>query len=324
MSSPTNMPPTSAPSTPKSGKPRKPARPGWVRAVLAGAAAVVVLALVVLLARWLRTLGPVQDFLTTYPGQAELPASTPLGLPAWLGWQHFLNAFLILLIVRSGWLVRTTARPKANWTRNNKALLKTKNPPKKISLDLWFHLSLDALWVLNGIVFFIMLFATGQWLRIVPTGWDVIPNALSAALQYASLDWPLESGWTNYNALQLLSYFAVVFIAAPLAIATGLRMSNAWPQRTARLNRAYPIEMARALHYPTMLFFVLFIVIHVVLVFTTGALRNLNHMYAARDDDGWLGFWIFAGSLALMSASWFLARPLFLRPVATLTGKVTR
>jgi hypothetical protein len=111
MSSPTNMPPTPARSTPKPGKPRKPARPGWVRAELAGAAAVVVLALVVLLTRWLRTLGPVQDFLTTYPGQAELPASAPLGLPDWLGWQHFLNAFLILLIVRCGWLVRTTARP---------------------------------------------------------------------------------------------------------------------------------------------------------------------------------------------------------------------
>jgi thiosulfate reductase cytochrome b subunit len=324
MSTPISTPVTSASSTPRSGKPRKPTRPGWVRPVLAVTAAVVVLAVVVLLARGLRTLEPVQDFLTTYPGQPALPSSAPLGLPAWLGWQHFLNAFLILLIVRSGWLVRTTARPKANWTRNNKGLIKTKNPPKKISLDLWFHLSMDALWVLNGIVFFVMLFVTGQWMRIVPTGWDVAPNALSAALQYASLDWPLESGWTSYNALQLLSYFTVVFVAAPLAIVTGVRMSNAWPQHTTRLNRAYPIEVARAVHFPTMLFFVLFIVVHVVLVFTTGALRNLNHMYAAQDDDSWLGFGIFAGSLAVMVAAWFLARPLFLRPLANLTGKVTR
>jgi hypothetical protein len=56
----------------------------------------------------------------------------------------------------------------------------------------------------------------------------------------------------------------------------------------------------------------------------TGALRNLNHMYASRDDGSWVGFWIFAASLAVMIAAWFLARPLFLRPVASLTGKVSR
>ncbi|MFP3802940.1 oxidoreductase, partial [Paraburkholderia sp. SIMBA_027] len=72
--------------------------------------------------------------------------------------------------------------------------------------------------MLNGLIFIVLLFATGQWLRIVPTNWDVFPNALSAGLQYASLNWPLENGWNNYNRLQLLTYFLTVFIAAPLAI----------------------------------------------------------------------------------------------------------
>ena len=47
-------------------------------------------------------------------------------------------------------------------------------------------------------------------------------------------------------------------------------------------------------------------------------------MYASRDDDGWLGFWFFAASLVVMIAAWLLARPLFLRPIASLTGSVTR
>ena len=72
-----------------------------------------------------------------------------------------------------------------------------------------------------------------------------------------------------------------------------------------------------------MLYFVAFIVVHVTLVLATGALRNLNHMYAASDDGGWAGFWIFAASLAVTVAAWFLARPIFLRPIASLTGKVT-
>ncbi|ALE05689.1 hypothetical protein AL755_09695 [Arthrobacter sp. ERGS1:01] len=287
-------------------------------------AALLVMALLVLLARWLRELAPVQGFIAAYPGQSRLPSSAPVGLPAWLGWQHFLNAFFILLIIRTGWLVRTTARPKAYWTRNNKGPLRTKNPPKKISLDLWLHLSLDSLWVLNGIVFFIMLLATGQWMRIVPTSLDVFPNAASALLQYASLSWPLENGWVNYNSLQVLSYFLTVFVAAPLALVTGLRMSPAWPKNTPALNKAYPIEMARAVHVPVMVYFVVFVVIHVALVFSTGALNNLNHMYGSRNDDGWVGFGFFAASVVVMALAWFVARPMFLGPIASLTGKVSR
>ncbi|MBT2551746.1 cytochrome b/b6 domain-containing protein [Arthrobacter sp. ISL-5] len=296
----------------------------WSRLAFSIIAALAVLFVLVLAARWLRGMPPVQDFLSTYPGQSPLPAGAPVGLPAWLGWQHFLNSLLILLIIRSGWQVRTTAKPPAYWTRNNNGMIRTQGRPAKISLDLWFHLILDALWVLNGIVFFVLLFATGQWMRLVPTSWDVFPNALSALLQYASLNWPLENGWTNYNSLQLLSYFTTVFIAAPLAILTGLRMSGAWPKKATGLNRVYPIEAARAVHLPVMVYFTAFIIVHVTLVLATGALRNLNHMYAATDDGGWTGLWVFAGSVALMVGAWCLARPLFLRPVAQLMGKVSR
>ena len=278
----------------------------------------------VLIARWMRELPAVQDFLTSYPGHSELPDGALVGFPAWLAWQHFLNAFFLLLIIRTGWLVRTNQRPAAFWTRNNSGPIRTRNSPKKISLDLWLHLSLDALWVLNGVIFYVLIFATGQWMRIVPTSWDVFPNAISAAIQYTSLSWPTENGWVNYNGLQLLTYFITVFIAAPLALITGIRMSGAWPQDASRLNRWYPVEVARALHFPVTLYFVLFIIAHVTLVFATGALRNLNHMYGGRDDESWVGFWFFAGSLVLMALAWFAARPIILRPIAALSGKVSR
>jgi thiosulfate reductase cytochrome b subunit len=287
-------------------------------------AVLVALVLVVLIARLLTGLPAVASFVADYPGHSELPDNAPVGFPAWLAWQHFLNGFFLLLIIRTGWQVRTTTRPSGHWTRNNKGLSRTRNAPTKISLELWFHLTLDALWILNGLVFAVLLFATGQWTRIVPASWDVVPNALSAALQYASLDWPTEDGWINYNALQLLAYFVTVFIAAPLAFITGLRMSSAWPKKAAGLNKAYPIEWARAVHFPVMIYFVAFIVVHVFLVLTTGALRNLNHMYGVRDDDGWFGFWVFLASVAVMVAAWFLARPIFLRPIASLMGKVSR
>jgi len=296
----------------------------WFPLVWAVPAALVVLVVVVLVARWLRDLPGVQDFLLQYPGTSPLPEGTPTGLPAWLGWQHFLNVFFLVLIVRTGWQIRTETRPAAHWTRRNSGLLRTKGTPKRMSLTLWFHLTLDALWLTNGVIFVVLLFVSGHWARIVPTSWDIVPNALSVALQYASLDWPTENGWVAYNALQLLAYFTIVFIAAPLAFLTGIRMSPAWSGPLARLTPAFPAVIARTVHYPVMLFFVLFTIVHVVLVLTTGALRNLNHMYAGRDDESWWGFGIFAASLVVIVAACVLARPVFLRSIASLGGTVSR
>ncbi len=296
----------------------------WVGAgVLVGFALLVLATLAVLFTRWLVSVPFMRDFLATYPGEYELPEGAPIGFPAWLNWQHFLNVFLMVLIIRSGLQVRFQKRPDAFWTPRW-------NKDRKISLTIWFHQSLDILWLVNGVIFVILLFASGQWMRIVPTSWEVFPNALSAVLQYVSLDWPTENGWVNYNSIQQLTYFLVVFVAAPLAAATGVRMSGIWPKNSQRLNALYPVEWARAVHFPTMIFFVLFIVVHVTLVFATGALRNLNHMYAAQGStdptalaENWTGFWIFSASMLLIVGAWIAARPLLLAPIARLFGTVS-
>ncbi|HEY4225689.1 MAG TPA: cytochrome b/b6 domain-containing protein [Pseudolysinimonas sp.] len=312
----TATPPSSA--TPKSPRSR------WFKLVWIIPVVLVGAALIVLAARGIRALPAVQDWLHTYPGQTELPSWAPVGFPAWLEWQHFLSAFFMLFIIRTGWQVHTTRRAEAYWTRNNKGLIKTKGQPVRIPLHLLFHLSLDVLFVLNGIVFYVLIFVSGQWVRIIPTRWDVFPNAISAGLKYASLNWPTEDGWSNYNALQLLSYFLVVFIAAPLAILTGLRMVPGLAGRWKPFDKIYPAPVARKLHYPIFIFFIAFIVVHVFLVLATGALRNLNHMYGGSDTDSWLGFALFAGSIVLMVGGWFAFRPVLLATAASLTGRVGR
>ena len=318
-------PPPATPSPAAAAPSARPARRGLrlpesavARWVLGGVALVVFAGIVVLIARWLVGLEPVKGFLTTYPGETELPEAAPVGIPAWLGWQHFFNVFFMVLIVKTGWQVRTQKRPPASWTP------KWQPGGRKISLTLWLHQSLDLLWVTNGVIFIVLLFVSGHWMRIIPTSWDVVPNAVSAALQYASLDWPTENGWINYNSLQLLAYFATVFIAAPLAIVTGLRMSELWPKKAARLSKVYPIEWARAVHLPVMFYFVAFTIVHVTLVLATGALRNLNHMYGSQDAENWIGFGIFAASLLVIVGGWFAARPLVVAPIAGLFGKVGR
>ncbi|MBX3089404.1 MAG: cytochrome b/b6 domain-containing protein [Cryobacterium sp.] len=296
----------------------------WFKLVWIIPALLVAFVAVVLLANWLRGIPSVADFIEQYPGRDPANEAAEPGFPAWLAWQHALNAFLILFVIKSGLLIRTTKRPAAYWTRNNTGLLRTKNEPVRISLNHWFHVGIDSLWLINGVVFYVLLFVSGQWVRIVPRSWEAFPHAVSVAIQYASLNWPAEAGWVNYNALQVFAYFATVFIAAPLAIITGLRMTPGLAERWKPLERIYPVNLARLLHFPIMIYFLLFIFVHVFLVLTTGAINNLNHMYAIRNDESWLGLIWFGVSIVVMAVAWVALRPSILSMIAGLGGKVRR
>lgn len=223
----------------------------------------------------------------------------------------------MVLIIKTGIQIRTEARPAAYWSPKW-------NRKRRISLTIWLHNALDLLWVLNGAVFVLLLFVTGYWQRVVPSSWDVFPNALSAGLQYASLNWPTSGDWAHYNSLQELAYFTTIFVAAPLAILTGVRMSGLWPANNDQLNRIFPVEVARAVHFPVMVYFTVFILIHVILVLANDALRNLNQIYTGDDAQNWTGFWLFALSLLVIAAAAFLSRALFVAPIASLFGRVGR
>ena len=300
----------------------------------------VILVAAIAIARGLRTLPAVQDFMHTYPGTSELPSWAPVGFPAWLSWQHFLNLFFMIFIIRSGWQILAD-HPRLYWTRNsgpgkNWFRMQHPIPPNPlytakedsitlpagvglpgrrhtIGLARWWHLGVDTLWLANGIVFYVLIFSTGQWVRLVPLHWDVIPNSISVAIQYLSMNWPLETGWTNYNGLQLIAYFITAFIAAPLALITGLGMSPALSTKFHWVSRVLNIQVARSLHFFVMVWFVGFIIIHVTLVMATGALQNLNHMYAGRNDDSWVGFWIFAASMVVVVVGRVAATPVTYR-----------
>lgn len=275
--------------------------------------ALVVLAAAILGARWYVGTDSGADFIARYDGAQPLPDDAPVGLPAWLNWAHAFNMFLMALIVKTGLDVRREKRPEAYWTPTKGG--------KKISVTLWLHNVLDVAWVVLGAVFYVLLFITGQWVRIVPTSWDVFPNAVSAGLQYLSLDWPTEHPWVFYNALQELAYFVTVFVAAPLAILSGWRMSGMWPKSWAKP----PVAWARAVHFPTMVYFLAFVAVHVFLVLTTGLRGNVNAMFAARDDaTGWTGILLFLVAAGVTALGWWAARASVVMPLAQATGKVSK
>ena len=110
--------------------PKKQATNKWARAGIIAGSLVVLLLVAVFVARWL--VDPRRRSRPGWkptPGTRNCPAGAPVGFPAWLGWQHFLNVFFLVLIVRTGWQVRTTTRPAAHWVRNNKGLIRTKGAP---------------------------------------------------------------------------------------------------------------------------------------------------------------------------------------------------
>lgn len=285
-----------------------------VAGVLVGAAL-----LVTGIAFALRAQQPIQQFMSQYPGVVFPVPEGPTGIPVWLNVTHFLNALFLLLIIRTGMLIRGKKRPPAFWTPRAKIFGQA---PRRVSIHVWLHNAIDILWIVNGAAYLVLLFATGQWVRIVPTSAEVWPNAVSAGLQYFTFSWPIDNPWVTYNALQQLSYFAVIFVLAPVAILTGLRLSQAWPVDAPRLNRAIPEKPVRWVHNVVLWLFLLFVVIHVDLVLFTGAVHNLNVMFAANDGFTLLGVGMFLLSLAVMAGAWFALSIPVQKRLAGLTGKV--
>ncbi|HEV2128638.1 MAG TPA: cytochrome b/b6 domain-containing protein [Thermomicrobiales bacterium] len=75
-----------------------------------------------------------------------------------------------------------------------------------------------------GILYVVLLFGTGEWRRLIPTSWDIFPQAWDVLIGYLSFKMPQA---TAYNRLQQISYAAVVFLLSPLLILTGTAMSPA-------------------------------------------------------------------------------------------------
>jgi sulfoxide reductase catalytic subunit YedY len=251
-----------------------------------------------------------------------LDMTTVQGFPAWLRVTHYVNFLFIILLIRSGlqilvdhprlyWNVHCT--PGTEWLRltpievPRDRVWTAKEDSRYLSPWIglpgyrhtigmarhWHFLSV-LFWVANGLIYVILLFGTGQWKRLVPTSWQVIPDAWTYFVHYVTFHLPPEPDtFSRYNALQQLSYFAVVFFLAPLAILTGPSMSPALTNRfkwfpKLPANR----QIGRSIHFLIMCAFVIFIVVHVAMVMLTGFVVNLNHIVEGTNNTELLGLYV--------------------------------
>jgi sulfoxide reductase catalytic subunit YedY len=77
----------------------------------------VLLLVAVAVAKGLRQMPAVQEFIARDPGTVTNGSSDTVGIPLWARWQHFFNLFLMIFILRSG-LQILSDHPRLYWTRH--------------------------------------------------------------------------------------------------------------------------------------------------------------------------------------------------------------
>ncbi len=121
---------------------------------------------------------------------------------------------------------------------------------------------------------------------LLPAAADLSGVRLSAAIaNHLRFKRPVEKEAWSYNVLQRLAYLSVIFGLFPLMIWTGLAMS---PSITA----AFPFlvdgaggqQSARTIHFVVSLSLVLFVFIHVLMVFLAGFGSRVRTMITGRAD----------------------------------------
>src|SRR5580658_1607202 len=141
-------------------------------------------------------------------------------------------------------------------------------------LAAWFFL-------VTGLIYLIAGLASGHlWRHLIPRLRELTPRLLWQDIG-SHLRLPIQpaQGGPPYGLLQKLTYSAVILIALPLMVLTGLAMSPA-------VTAAYPglldifggSQSARTIHFFVSGALVLFLIVHVVMVMLSGFARQIRAM----------------------------------------------
>jgi methionine sulfoxide reductase catalytic subunit len=224
--------------------------------------------------------------------------------PSWLRFAHFINVIFITLLIRSGIEIlaalpklywKDHALPGTEWIKFTKREVpkdrlwssleeeESFSPwvalpgRKNLGLGRHWHFFSAIFWGLNGIFYYVMLFTSGEWVRLIPTSPSIFSEAIETALIYASLQSPPPGD--PYNPLQQLTYFGVIFLLGPFMIATGAAMSPAIDARFPWYPKIFGgRQAARSLHFLGMVAFVLFIIAHILLVVVERFPENMGNI----------------------------------------------
>jgi thiosulfate reductase cytochrome b subunit len=149
------------------------------------------------------------------------------------------------------------------------------------------YLHFQAAWalVLTGLIYAIASLRSGHfWKHLFPAPaqrswhafWKVIANYLHRAP-------PDEADARSYNAVQRIAYLSVIFVLFPLVIWTGLALSPAFDSAfPMAVNSLGGRQSARTLHFFVSGFLVLFLMVHVTMVYLGGFKSRMRAMITGR------------------------------------------
>ena len=253
------------------------------------------------------------------------------GFPWWLRIEHAVNIILMVFLLRSGVEIIAT-HPKFYWNEHSKpgtewARFTRKTMPKdklydtldeeeeyssivsmpghgQLGLGRHWHFVNVFAWILTGAVYVVLLFATGQYLRYLPTSWEVFPIALQNIVTYLSFQLPPLLPGQPFNAIQQLSYGAAIFVLAPFQILTGLFQAPALEARFPRLLQLMGgRQWVRNMHLFGHLAFIAFIIVHLLMVLVHGwGKENAKIIFGAEIHlqlAGWIALGFIVGLVIL-------------------------
>ena len=135
--------------------------------------------------------------------------------------------------------------------------------------------------VITGLIYLLVGLASGHlWRHLLPRLRDLAPRRLSQDVRaHLHLPFAKTRGGPPYGVLQKLSYAAVILIALPLMVVTGLAMSPA-------ITAAHPwlldlfggSQSARTIHFFVFALLLLFLIVHLVMVALSGFRRQMRAM----------------------------------------------
>ena len=165
--------------------------------------------------------------------------------------------------------------------------------PRQLAIALRLHWALAYLFMLNGMLYAVGLFAGGGWRALLPRASDV-GDSLRMMRFYAGVipmailrrPWPHPPKRGKYNALQRAAYFSMPIFGA-LVVLSGWAMHK--PVQLGWLERMFvSYDGARIVHFVCMVALGAFIVPHVALVIADGwdTFRSMVTGWSARVKEG--------------------------------------
>ena len=262
--------------------------------------------------------------------------------PVWIRATHWINVLFIGFLIRAGIQIlgayprlylNDNCTPGTEWLKLTRKKIPMSGPwtalqqeedvtawiaqpgGNNLGLGRHWHFFAATFWILNGVAYVILLFATDQWRRLVPTSWGIFPGAWHTFVTYITLGQPPASAFHPFDPLQQLSYFAVIFLLAPFLILTAAAQSPAIDARFPWYPRLLGgRQKARSLHFLGLVAFVLFIVVHTFTVAYTGLGDNLGDiMLGQHANREGLAIGLAAGVIVVILAiyaltSWYSRR----------------